>query len=154
GDEVTHVCGAYAEPPLSGETVVKLKPFALGAAARCKAFANAADEHARAGGYDVVLGSGDSTAHDVVRLTAGCWQTRIDLAQGGRATSEDEARLAIESRALANIGRIVAPSSLVKKDIERRHGVAPEKVRVVNEGVDLRYFHPDRRASDGARLRV
>jgi UDP-glucose:(heptosyl)LPS alpha-1,3-glucosyltransferase len=156
GDDVTRVCGGDAEPPQVGSGLVKLKPFALGAAARLKAFANAADEHVRSAGYDLVLGSGESTVHDVVRLSAGCAQTRIDLAQGGRATSEDAARLAVESRALAKgaFRRVVAPSSLVKKDVERRHGAAPDSVRVVNEGVDLARFHPARRGTDGPRLRT
>src|SRR5438067_2057941 len=96
GDDVTRVCGAGAEhAPAEAGRVVKLKPFALGAAARRKAFANVADEHARSGRYDLVLSWGDSSTHDVVRLSAGCAQTRIDLARGGRATSEDTARLEI-----------------------------------------------------------
>lgn len=139
--------------PIVGARVEALQPFGLTANARRKAFAKAADERARAAGRDLVVGFGDATVHDVVWLDGGCRKTRVDF---GVKFSDDDAVLEIEARALAKgaLRALIAPSSLVQKDVLRRHGVAADLVRVVSEGVDTALVHPGLRATIGAEARA
>jgi UDP-glucose:(heptosyl)LPS alpha-1,3-glucosyltransferase len=151
GDEVLLLGSGF--PAVAGARVDLLQPFGLTAGARRKAFAKAADERTQRAGFDLVLGFGDATFQDVVRLDAGCRKTRVD---SGAKASDDDAVLEIEARALAQgaFRALIAPSSLVQKDVLRRHGVAADRVHVVSEGVDTALVHPGLRATAGARVRA
>jgi len=49
---------------------------------------------------------------------------------------------------------VVCNSLMVRGEIERRFHVAPEKLHVIHNGVDLEHFHPDRRAALRAQARA
>lgn len=151
GDEVLLLGSGFAS--VAGARVEALQPFGLTANARRKAFAKAADERAKAVNCDVVFGFGDVSVQDVVRLEGGCRKTRVDF---GTKTNDDAAVLEIEARALARgaFGLLIAPSSLVQKDVLRRHGVAADLVRVVSEGVDTALVHPGLRVTVGQAARA
>ena len=151
GDEVLLLGSGF--PPIAGARIETLQPFGMTASGRRKAFAKAADERAKLAACDLVLGFGDATVQDVVRLDGGCRKTRVDF---GAKASDDDAVLEIEARALSKgaFRVVIAPSSLVQKDVLRRHGIAADLVRVVSEGVDTARVHPGLRATVGAAARL
>jgi glycosyltransferase involved in cell wall biosynthesis len=154
GDEVTLVAPKTARVP-AGVRHVTVDPLVIGFGAdrRRRAFARAADKHLKsAAPYDVVVGRLDATVCDVVRVERGCAQTRIDH---GRSEDGDEAALEIEKAGLEKgaFKAVIAPSSLVRKDLARRHGIDPAVIRVVDEGVDLERYRARLRAAAGVALR-
>ncbi len=158
GDRVTIVCRTHAEPPHPDVRFAELKGLALGGAWRMWSFAQAVEKHVRAANYDVVYGLGKTWTHDAIRLGGGCHRTYLDLvadtSEGVRL--KDKLALKIEARALAKDAyrAIVTNSAMVKRDVIQRHGVPPEKVRVIHNGVDLERFHPRRKRDEGAKLRT
>ena len=49
---------------------------------------------------------------------------------------------------------VICNSTMVREEIERRFGVAPEKLHVIYNGVDLEHFHPRHRAALRAAARA
>jgi UDP-glucose:(heptosyl)LPS alpha-1,3-glucosyltransferase len=129
------------------------------------AFARDVERHVAASDYDIVFGLGKTWTHDVVRLGGGCHQTYLDLAHAatrakwersvGRGHLKQRVALAIEARALA-LGayhRVVTNSEMVKRDVIQRHGVSPDSIDIVYNGVDLERFHPQTHRDRAAELR-
>jgi UDP-glucose:(heptosyl)LPS alpha-1,3-glucosyltransferase len=121
---------------------------------RMTSFARAVARHVAASDYDVVYGLGKTWTHDAVRLGGGCHATYLER-MGGRVRHKDRLALAIEARALAPqaFRRVVVNARMVGEDVARRHGVPPDRIRLVYNGVDLERFHPRKRAGPGAELR-
>jgi UDP-glucose:(heptosyl)LPS alpha-1,3-glucosyltransferase len=137
---------------------------AIGGAWRMWSFARAVERHLRSARYDVVFALGKTWTHDVIRLGGGCHETYLELAHGATVRPKDWARLgslkhrlaiAIERRALrpGAYRRVITNSEMVRRDACRRHGVPPELVSVIYNGVDLQRFHPGRKPTEGAAVR-
>ncbi len=157
GDEVTCVMNERADPPATGAHVEVLKPFALSAAGRAKGFDTAAEAWCAKAKLDVVYSLGRTSKSDVLRLSEGVRQTRIELAADSEyaKSSEERAVLEIEARGMArDRARLVSvPSELVGKDAMKRHHVLPESIRLVRPGVDLDLYSPARREANAAAAR-
>lgn len=157
GDEVTCVMNERADPPAPGARFEVLKPFSLSAAGRVKAFDSAAEAWCAKAKLDVVYSLGRTSKSDVLRLSEGVRQTRIELAADSEyaKSSEEKAALEIEARGMArDRARLVAvPSELVGKDAMKRHHVLPESIRLVRPGVDLDLYSPARREANATSAR-
>jgi UDP-glucose:(heptosyl)LPS alpha-1,3-glucosyltransferase len=164
GDEVRIVCRSHEAPPHPAVRFVTLRPFAVGASMRMQTFASAVEEHVQRERYDVVYGLGKTWTHDVVRLGGGCHATYVELAHGARARErgplvrgalKNRLAIQIEARALAPgaYRLVVVNSTMVAKDVQARHAVPADRIRLVHNGVDLERFHPRLRSGPGAELR-
>jgi len=158
GDEVTCVTNERADPPAAGARVEVLKPFALSAAGRVKAFDSAVEAWCAKAKIDVVYSLGRTSKSDVMRLSEGIRQTRIELAADSEyaQSSDEKAALEIEARGMQrDRARLVSvPSELVGKDAMKRHHVLPESIRLVRPGVDLALYSPEQRAANAAGART
>jgi UDP-glucose:(heptosyl)LPS alpha-1,3-glucosyltransferase len=140
-------------------------PFHVGSTWRDASFARAARAAWEAGGFDLVQSHERIAGCDIYRAGDGVHAEWLEIR---RAASGLRERLGIAlnpyHRYVCNAERrmfehprlraVVCNSLMVRGEIERRFHVAPEKLRVVHNGVDLEHFHPDRRAALRARARV
>lgn len=154
GDQVTVVTNARTEPLATGTHVEVLKPFALSAASRAKGFDAAVEAWCAKAKLDAVYSLGCTSKSDVLRLSEGVRQTRIDLAADSEyaRSAEEKAWLEIEARGMQrDRAKLVAvPSELVGKDAMKRHHVLPELIRLVRPGVDLDMYSPELHEQMGA----
>jgi UDP-glucose:(heptosyl)LPS alpha-1,3-glucosyltransferase len=122
-------------------------------------FAVMAPRLAARGGFDVVVGFGRVPRQDVVRVGGGThksYLSTMDAAARGRGRGlYQRTILDLERRMFAPSGhrRVLAVSRRAGDEVIRDYGVAPERVRVVYNGVDLERFHPRRRRDEGAAVR-
>ena len=164
GDDVAVVCRRHGEAPDPRVRFVRLHGLALGATWRVASFARSVARHLRRERYDVVFGLGRTWTQDVLRLGGGTHATYLETAHdaarpgGGRRALGPKHRLAlaIERRALSDpaLERVVVNSAMVARDVERRYAVAPGRIELVYNGVDLERFHPRRREREGRALRA
>ncbi len=157
GDDVTCVTNERTAPLATGSHVEVLKPFALSAAGRAKAFDSAAESWCAKSKPDVVYSLGRTSKADVLRLSEGVRTTRNELAADSEyaKSSEEKAVLEIEVKGMErDRARLVAvPSELVGKDAMKRHHVLPESIRLARPGVDLDLYSPERREANAAAAR-
>jgi UDP-glucose:(heptosyl)LPS alpha-1,3-glucosyltransferase len=169
GQEVTVFC---AEPPVSpplGIAFVPVRvpraPYAL----RVPLFAHRASRRAAGGGFDVVHGQAtDCHGADLVSAHS-CHRYAIEMKRReGDLRDRLKKRLhpvhplvfALERFNFSPRGSrlIHAVSARVASEIVATYGVAPERIRVIPNGVDLALFHPENRARERraarARLRL
>ncbi|MBL8863154.1 MAG: glycosyltransferase family 4 protein [Planctomycetes bacterium] len=158
GDALTCFANAACEPPAPGVAVEVLKPFALSAAGRAKAFDAAVEARCAQGGFDAVYSLGRTSSASVLRLSEGVRETRIELAKDAELarSSEEQTWAALEARGMQRgRSRLVAvPSELVGKDAMKRHHVLPELIRLVRPGVDLARFSPQVRERERPAARL
>ena len=147
-----------AAPP-SGVVAHQVPVLRAGRWARLVSFALMAPRLAARGAFDVVVGFGRTPRQDVVRVGGGTHKSYLaamDAAGRGRGRGlYQRTILDLERRMFAPDGhrRVLAVSRRAGDEVIRDYGVAPERVRVVYNGVDLERFHPRRRAIDGADAR-
>ena len=164
GHDVSIVCNRHAEVPHPAVRFVRLRPFHLGGATKLWAFAKAVEHHVAAVRYDIVYGLGKTWSHDLIRMGGGCHQTFLDLVGGLDRQGfpppihlwlRDRVALAIEARSVspANCRLVITNSEMVKRDVCARHGLSPDRVTVIHNGVDGERFHPRHREGAGAQLR-
>jgi UDP-glucose:(heptosyl)LPS alpha-1,3-glucosyltransferase len=127
---------------------------------RVLAFSRAAGACALALGCDVVHSFSRTRHQDVYRAGGGSHADYLRHGHGllGRSLRRLSPRhavlLALERAIFSDPRQIVqCNSAMVRDEIARRHGVPPERLVVIPNGVDLERFHPRRRDSEGARLR-
>lgn len=159
GHEVTIVCRSHAAAPHRSVRFERLRGFALGGAWRTRAFAAAVARHLERTPYDLVVGLGRTTTQDVLRLGGGCQETYLELAH--EATLTPRARLLgggawkhrlavkLEYEALRAGAHVIVNSAMVRRDVQRRHGLPEERLTTLHNGVDLERFHPRLRATVG-----
>ena len=132
--------------------------------ARVLAFALGATRRLEAGAFNATLSFDRILRADVFRAGDGChrewlrqrgrdrpaWRRGLDRANPLHVTL-----LALERRLLARGGcrRILANSRMVRDDIRRHYGGAPEAIQVIYNGVDLDRFSPGLRERCGAEVR-
>jgi UDP-glucose:(heptosyl)LPS alpha-1,3-glucosyltransferase len=160
GHEVTIVCRTHERAPHPNVRFVALHDFALGRGWRLWAFAKAVERHLRTAFYDVVLGLGKTWSQDALCLQGGSHLTFLERMQGAAGASrlrvKHRVAIAIERRAMLSPAcrMIIAVSDMVRQDVIRRYGLAPERVRLLYNGVDLQRFHPGYRDREGLTIRT
>jgi UDP-glucose:(heptosyl)LPS alpha-1,3-glucosyltransferase len=158
GHSVTIVCRSHEEAPHPAVRFVVLRTPALGTGWRLWAFARAVERHLARHDYDLVFALGRTWTHDVIRLGGGCHATYLESLDTARSwpSLADRLVLAIERRALApdRVRAVVTNSEMSRQDVIARHGVAPERVTVIRNGVDLGRFEPTRHAAAARALRA
>jgi len=155
GHDVTVLCREQERPDEPGVRVVRLASLALGSAGRIRAFARDVERHLAANRYDVVLGLGKTWAQDVLRLGGGLHATFLEMTGGDGRRRTDRVSLEIERKALAPEAcrRVIANSSMVKRDVARRTGYPEARIAVVHNGVDTARFDRHQHAAAAAELR-
>jgi UDP-glucose:(heptosyl)LPS alpha-1,3-glucosyltransferase len=151
--------GAAAQP------VITCAPFHLGRLWRDWSFARCVratlererfdlvQSHERIAGCDIYrAGDGVHAAWLEHRCRTQGWPGRLwsRLSPWHRYTLAAEARMFRDPRLRA----VICNSHMVRDDIGRRFGVAPEKLHVIYNGVDLEAFHPRLGATHRARQRA
>ena len=166
GHEVTIVCRSHEAAPHTDARFVTLRSPVIGATWRMWSFARAVEQHVVAAGYDVVFGLGKAWSHDIIRLGGGCHATYLELAHdhtrssweraSGRGQLKQRVALTIEDRALRRgaYRRVIVNSEMVKRDAVARHGIPPELVHVIYNGVDLERFQRRRHRQAARVLRL
>ena len=166
GHEPVVICRSREEAPHPDVRFQLLRPFSIGSGWRTMSFARAVEKHVRRERYDIVYSLGRTWSQDVLRLGGGCHRTWLEsgYAAGkskaartaGKARARHRAALFIEERALTPgaCRKIIANSTMVKRDVMSRFGLADEAVEVIHNGVDLDRFHPRRRAEEGGARRA
>jgi UDP-glucose:(heptosyl)LPS alpha-1,3-glucosyltransferase len=165
GHEVTIVCRRREQSPHPEVRFVVLHGFALGTTARLWRFDRDVGRHLAGTSYDLVVGLGKTTRHDVIRSGGGCHATYVEHAHRwakgplerllGAGRLKNRLAVALERRAYAPgaYRRVIAISEMVKRDLMERHGVPEGAIDVVYNGVDLRRFQPGHRERAGLDLR-
>ena len=160
GHEV-HVFCARADPPPPGVTVRRVPVVRAGRVARLLSFGMAAPRAVARERWDVVVGFGRTVRQDVVRVGGGTHRSYLatmeaaGLRRRGRGPYH-RAILWLERRMFAPDGHraVLAVSRLAADEVARDYGVAPARVRVVYNGVDLARFSPAHRATLGPGIRA
>lgn len=160
GHEV-HVFCARADPPPPGVTVRRVPVVRGGRLARLLSFGLAAPRAVGRERWDVVVGFGRTVRQDVVRVGGGTHRSYLATmeAAGLRRHARGpyhRAILWLERRMFAPDGHraVLAVSRLAADEVARDYGVAPARLRVVYNGVDLERFSPVHRAALGPAVRA
>ena len=141
---------------------LEVDPFYVGNAWRDASFAAAARTAWEAGGFDLVQSHERIAGCDIYRAGDGVHAEWLEIRRAAAGTAFwSPERLGIrlnpyhryvcaaERRLFSHprLRAVVCNSAMVRGEIERRFGVAPEKLHVIHNGVDLEHFHPARRAA-------
>jgi len=154
-----HVFTADAAAPPAGVTAHRVPMLRAGRWARVVSFALLAPRLVARSRFDVVVGFGRTPHQDVVRVGGGTHRSYLAAMEAAgrrrRRGLYQRTLLRLERRMFAPDGhrRVLAVSHRVADEVIRDYAVAPERVRVIYNGVDLDRFHPQRRDLEGARLR-
>jgi UDP-glucose:(heptosyl)LPS alpha-1,3-glucosyltransferase len=142
--------------------VITVDPFYIGSAWRDASFARASRAAWEAGGFDLVQSHERIAGCDIYRAGDGVHAEWLDIrraAEGAAFWSPERLGIdlnpyhryvcAAERRMFGDsaLRAVVCNSAMVRGEIERRFGVAPQKLHVIYNGVDLEYFHPRHRAA-------
>jgi UDP-glucose:(heptosyl)LPS alpha-1,3-glucosyltransferase len=134
--------------------VITVDPFYIGSAWRDASFARAARAAWQAGDFDLVQSheriagcdiyrAGDGVHAEWLGIRRAAGQPGIDLNPHHHYVCAAERRMFRDPALRA----VVCNSVMVRGEIERRFGLAPQKLHVIYNGVDLEYFHPRHRAA-------
>jgi UDP-glucose:(heptosyl)LPS alpha-1,3-glucosyltransferase len=159
GAEVTLIARSAAG--WGSRRVLTLNPFCIGNVWRDWSFARAARKAWRAGGFDLVQSHERISGCDLYRAGDGVHRRWLEIRRAGAGPLE---RLGIAlnpyhryvcaaERAMfehPGLRAVVCNSAMVREEILRAFRVAPEKLHVIHNGVDLEHFNPRR----GAALRA
>ena len=157
---------AGAEPTLIARSaegwgarrLLAVDPFYIGNAWRDASFAAAARRAWEGGGFDLVQSHERIAGCDIYRAGDGVHAEWLAVRREGAGPL---ARLGLalnpyhryvcdaERKLFAHpaLRAVICNSAMVRAEIERRFGVAPQKLHVIYNGVDLAHFHPDQRAA-------
>jgi UDP-glucose:(heptosyl)LPS alpha-1,3-glucosyltransferase len=136
--------------------VLAVDPFYLGSAWRDASFARAARAAWESAGFDLVQSHERIAGCEVYRAGDGVHAEWLDIRRAAAGSFErlgialnpyHRTICAAERRMFAHpaLRAVVCNSAMVRGEIERRFGVAPQKLHVIYNGVDLDYFHPRHR---------
>lgn len=149
-----HVVARHFPKPLAIDVV----PHSLEGASSRLRFAEAAERTVRDLALDIIHDMGSGWTFDILQLHSGARaatfeQNLLLMPPGMRALKRRVAPLLpryrqfeqLSGRQLADRGQlIVVPSKMVARDLERYHRVAPERIRLIYNGVDSDRFSPAR----------
>ena len=148
----------------AGEAVVALSPWYLGSTWRDWSFARAVCKHVRQTSYDLVQSHERLACCDLFR--AGDGVHREWLLQRGRTRGALH-RLAMycnphhgyllraERRMFESprLRAVICNSRMVRDEIVRHYAIAPDKLEIIYNGVDLEAFHPVKREAGRQAMR-
>jgi UDP-glucose:(heptosyl)LPS alpha-1,3-glucosyltransferase len=149
-----HLLTLRGQAPVPGVTVRILPLPRLPAIARVLAFARAARQAARAGGYDIVQSHERTLGQHVYRAGEGCHRAYLASLGQTRRGLYHRIVLALERRIFATTPQVAAIARAGAAEVQRMYGVPRQRVSVVYNGVDLERFHPRRRAAEGEGART
>ena len=151
-----HLLSPRGQQPMAGVTQHRLPLPPLPAAARALALATAARVVVARGGWDIVQSHERTLSQDVYRAGEGCHRAYLESAAGQRRARSVYHRivLALERRVFRTTPEIVAIAKRGATEIASLYGVAPARISVVYNGVDLERFHPRNRAAHRAAARA
>jgi UDP-glucose:(heptosyl)LPS alpha-1,3-glucosyltransferase len=157
GHDVHVFCAKPAAAP-AGVTVHRVPVVRAGRVARLLSFAVAAPRAVGRERWDVVMGFGRTLRQDVVRVGGGTHRSYLRRmeASGQRGAARGpyhRAILWIEGRQFAAMRRVLTVSRMAGAEVTADYGVAPERVAVLYNGVDLERFHPRNRPTMGPAVR-
>lgn len=151
-----HLLGPGRPQAMPGVTQHRLRIPPLPATARLLALTAAARLAVAEASWDVVQSHERTLRQDVYRAGEGCHRAYL-------ASLDDQPRarsvyhrlvLALERRVFAGTPAIVAIARRGAGEIASLYGVAPARISVVYNGVDLERFHPRNRARHRAAARA
>ncbi len=104
------------------------------------------------GGHDVVMGFGRTRGHDLFRCGGGAHAAYLAACRP-RWRLDPTAWLerACDRRAVLGARAVISPSRRAAGDLIAYYGLAPERVRVLHNGVDSERFRPDPQRRRAAR---
>ncbi len=160
GAEVTLIARSWGDGRAGGpgaQRLLKVDPPFLGSVWRDAGFARAARAAWQRAGFDLVQSHERIPGCDVYRAGDGVHRRWLEIRRGAAAPLE---RLGIalnpyhryvcaaEQRMFAHprLRAVICNSRMVRDEIREAFGVAPDKLHVVYNGVDLGHFHPPERA--------
>jgi len=137
---------------------VAVDPFHVGNTWRDASFARAARQAWEAGGFDLVQSHERIAGCDVYRAGDGVHAEWLDirrasvgsLERAGIALNPYHRYVCAAERSMFGHPRlraVICNSAMVRAEIQRRFAVAPGKLQVIHNGVDLEHFHPRERAA-------
>ena len=137
--------------------VLRVDPFHLGNLWRDWSFARAARKAWRREGFDIVQSHERIPGCDVYRAGDGVHRRWLELRRAAAGMAEKlgialnpyHAYVCIAEKRLfehARLRAVICNSQMVREDIRRRFRIAPEKLHVIYNGVDVEQFHPRERA--------
>jgi UDP-glucose:(heptosyl)LPS alpha-1,3-glucosyltransferase len=155
-----HVFAAELDHSVDGAVLHQVPTIRGNRVTRLLSFAFMAPRRVARASWDVVVGFGRTTRQDVVRVGGGTHRSYLATMEasgrrGGGRGPYHRALLWLEARMFAPTGhrRVLAVSRRVADEVVRDYAVPASHARVVYNGVDLERFRPERRATDGARVR-
>ena len=145
--------------------VVLANPFYAGNLWRDRSFARAAKNAWEAGNFDLVQSHERIPGCDLYRAGDGVHAEWLEIRRAAAAPLE---RLGIALNSYhgyvcaaersmfehPRLRAVICNSNMVLDEIRRRFGLAPEKLHVIHNGVDLEYFHPRHRTALRAAARA
>ncbi len=127
---------------------------------RVNGFSHAAARAAPRGSFDVVHSFSRTRHQDVYRAGGGSHADYMLRAYSGfglrarRFSPRHATLLAIERSVFADPTQVVqCNSEMVRDELAARHGIPPDRLAVLPNGVDLERFHPARRETARERIR-
>ena len=142
-----HLLSPRGQAAMPGVVLRTLALPPLPSAARVLALAALARRAIAGGSWDVVQSHERTLDQDVYRAGEGCHQAYLASASHPRARGlYHRIVLALERRVFERTPHIVAIAESGRREIASLYGVAPERLSVVYNGVDLERFHPRNRA--------
>ena len=150
-----HLLSPPGQAPMRGVTLHTLSLPPLPSAARVLALALSARRAVAQASWDIVQSHERTLRQDVYRAGEGCHRAYLASEAHPRARGlYHRIVLGLERRVFARTPRIVAIAEAGRREIQTLYGVAPERIAVVYNGVDLRRFHPDNRVRYRAPVRA
>ncbi len=146
-------------------SVLGVDPPYLGNAWRDASFARAARAAWEAGRFDLVQSHERIAGCDLYRAGDGVHAEWLDIRRAVGAAAErlgialnphHRYACAAERRMFEHprLRGVICNSNMVREEIGRRFRLAPQKLHVIYNGVDLEHFHPRRRAALRAQARA
>jgi UDP-glucose:(heptosyl)LPS alpha-1,3-glucosyltransferase len=159
GEELTVLCRTSAPDAPAGVSVGRLGGPSFWQPLRVLEFSRRAGAAAREGGFDVVQTFSRTRHQQVYRAGGGSHAAYLESVHAHPAlrrwlSPRHRALLWLEESAFRDPRQtILCNSRLVADELAARYAIAPARLRVIYNGVDLERFHPRERAGAGAALR-
>ena len=159
GVDLTVLCRQAAKPVPPGVRVETLGGLSFWQPLRVLDFSRRAARASAAGGFDVVQAFSRTRHQDVYRAGGGSHAAYMESVYAHprllrRFSPRHRTLLAIEEAVLRDERQtILCNSKLVAGELVERYGLAPARLAVLYNGVDLERFHPQERERSGARVR-
>ena len=165
GHDVHLFCGEYRVAAPSGVVSHRIPALRLGRTAQLLSLALQAPKMIARTACDLVVSFDRVPDCDVLRCGGGTHRgflTRL-AGEGGTLarrwptiSAYHRTLLALEKRQYysTRVKKIIAVSAEVKRDIMANYGITSDRISILYNGVDLRRFHPEKRAESGQAVRA